>query len=370
ALAARLRDAVAAARLKDNPPLALPGMPSDGDPSVATYVTALDGDLPALLDETAARVQAAVAAESEVRLSSAELYATRSARGFRNSRGAQSAGRGTRIALDLVLIAGEGESAAEMHGDFTRRRLADLDIGAIVRLYAAYARHSRRAVTPATHRGPVILSGQALANLFHHSLSPLAEDPFHFQASAAAAHRHLSRFTVGAPISGDTPRGDRLTLISDPLRSFGVQSYACDRDGLPARALTVIEHGLFTGPWADARYAAYIGVVPTGAFANPTVTPGETTLSALRAADPDEPVYEIAAFSGLDPDPVSGDFVAEIKLGYRHDASGTHPIKGGSLAGNAFAAFADARFSREVYTDGVYAGPAAIRFAQLTISGD
>ncbi|MFI5272917.1 MAG: hypothetical protein ACHQ4H_07795, partial [Ktedonobacterales bacterium] len=120
ALAARLRDAVAAARLTDNPPFALPGMPSDGYPSVATYDTALDGDLPALLDETAARVQAAVAAEPEVRLSSAELYATRSARGFRNSRGAQSAGRGTRIALDLVLIAGEGESAAEMHGDFTR----------------------------------------------------------------------------------------------------------------------------------------------------------------------------------------------------------------------------------------------------------
>jgi predicted Zn-dependent protease len=84
----------------------------------------------------------------------------------------------------------------------------------------------------------------------------------------------------------------------------------------------------------------------------------------------DGPVYEIVAFSSFNPDPVTGDFVSEVKLGYRHDARGVTPIKGGSLSGNLFDALADVRFSRETYTDGTYHGPAALRCAQLTLAGE
>jgi predicted Zn-dependent protease len=107
----------------------------------------------------------------------------------------------------------------------------------------------------------------------------------------------------------------------------------------------------------------------TGAFGNLTVAPGQAPIAALRAAS-DGAVYEVVAFSSFSPDPISGDFVSEIKLGYRHDAKGTRPIKGGSLSGNLFEALGDARFSRETYSDGTYYGPAALRFASLTISGE
>ncbi len=81
------------------------------------------------------------------------------------------------------------------------------------------------------------------------------------------------------------------------------------------------------------------------------------------------PIYEIVAFSFMNPDAASGNFVAEIKLGYRHDERGSAPIKGGSISGNLFAAFSDAHFSSELFSDGTYDGPAAIRFGELTIGG-
>ena len=368
ALAARLGNAVAAAALTDNPPYPVPGMPADGYPAVEAFDAALAGDLAAVVDALAARLQAAVAAEAGVRLSSAELYATRAERTLRTSRGADATGQDTQVMLDLVLIAVEGEREAEMHGEFARRRLAELDIEAIVRLYATYARHTLRATTPATFRGPVIVSGKAVADIFHHPLgSGLATYSVH--SSGQAAFQHISHFTPGGFTSGEEPRGDRLTLISDPLRPFGGETAAFGADGLPLRRLSVIEQGVFVAPWTDARYAAYLGTAPTGAFGNPTVTPGSTPLRELRDGATGT-VYEVAEFSFLDPDPISGDFVAEVKLGYRHDASGTRPIKGGSVAGNLFTAFADARLSSETYTDGTYLGPAGMRFGELTVSGD
>jgi PmbA protein len=344
-------------------------MPADGYPAVVAFDAALAGDLAAVVDALAARLQAAVAIEAGVRMSSAELYATRAARMLRNSRGADASEQDTQVMLDLVLIASEGEREAEMHGEFARRRLADLDVEAIVRLYATYARHTLRAATPATFRGPVVLSGKAVADIFHSPLGALAQDPYSLHASGQAAYQGISRFTPGGFTCGEEPRGDRLTLVSDPLRPFGSETSAFGADGLPLRRLSVIENGVFVAPWTDARYAAYLGTTPTGAFANPALTPGSTPLRALRDGATGA-VYEVAEFSFLDPDVISGDFVAEIKLGYRHDASGAHPIKGGSVAGNLFTAFADVRFSSETYTDGTYLGPAGMRFGELTVSGD
>ncbi|WIG61463.1 MAG: diguanylate cyclase/phosphodiesterase (GGDEF & EAL domains) with PAS/PAC sensor(s) [Ktedonobacterales bacterium] len=367
-LAARLNDGVTIASLTDNPPYTLPQPAAGGYPRVETQDPALQGEMDAALATVMARLQAAVAGERNVRLSSAELYATRTSATLRNSRGISAASQGTRVMLDFVLIASAGGREAEFHGEFYRRRLADLVIEDIVRAYATFARHSLSAQTPPTVRGPVLLSGEALSNLFNPSVGLGFGGPYTFHTSAEAAYQQLSRLTPGEFVTGAEPRGDRLTVSSDPLRPFGVETHAFDGEGLPAARVTVVENGVFARRWADTRYATYLDIPPTGAFANITVRPGATPIADLRSAS-GGPLYEIASFSWMNPDNVSGDFVAEIKLGYRHDASGTHPIKGGSLAGNVFSAFADARLSSETYSDGVYYGPAAVRFAELTIAG-
>lgn len=364
-LQARLRGAVTMASLTDNPPYELPARPEAGFPAVETMDPALDGDASGALEETMRRLRQAVAGWSSVRLSSAELMVTRTSRVLRNSRGLTGFEPGTEVFLDFVLIAHEDGREAEFHAELQRRRLVDLNIEGTVDAYATFARHALHAATPATHQGAIVLSGEALANLFN---PPLAGGPLAFHTSGQAAFQGVARLKPGDLVTGEEPRGDRLTLFSDSLRPWGLRSAAFDAEGLPARSVAVIEEGVFRRHWADARYAAYLGIEPTGRFANITIPPGAWSLDALRSAAGGT-VYEIVSFSFMNPDPATGDFVAEIKLGYRHDEHGTTPIKGGALAGNAFSALGDARFSTQTYSDGRYFGPAAMRFANLTIAG-
>jgi PmbA protein len=238
--------------------------------------------------------------------------------------------------------------------------MSDLMIESTVDSYATYARHLLLAGPPNTHRGPVVLSGDALLNFF---------SPVTFHASGQAAFMKLSRFKSGEPVTEYEPGGDRLTLITDALRPYGTRTFAFDGEGLPGTQMTLIQGGVFVQPWAGMRYATYLGIPPTGDFGNLTIQPGRWEMDELRSVS-DGPIYEIVAFSFMTPDPISGDFTVEIKLGYRHDTTGTHPIKGGSLSGNVFAALAGAHFSSQTYSDGNYLGPAAIRFANLTISGE
>lgn len=365
-LAARLADGVTMASLTDNPPYALPSPSGYAFPMPPLVDSVLLRDAAGALDRARVQLEVAVAAQPNVSLSSAELYATRRQRSFRNSQGVRGSYQATEVLLDLVLIATDRGRSAEMHTELKRRRLEDLQIAGTVAAYATFARHSLYATLPPTARGPVILSGEAIANFF----SPLrfAGNPWLVQTSAQAAYQRLNRFSVGDFITGGEPQGDRLTLTSDPLRPYGVRSYRFDADGLPAQEVTLIEKGVLRRNWADARYAAYLGVAPTGQVGNLAVGRGAASLDALRSLD-GGPVFEIVSFSAFAPDPVTGDFSSEIRLGYRHDASGVRPIKGGSLVGNVFTALQDVRFAAAAYTDGVYYGPAAARFGDLSVSG-
>jgi PmbA protein len=359
-LKASLSDGVTMAALTDNPPFGLPEASSANYSRVLTQDPLLANDPEAALEDGLARVTRAVSNFGNVRLSSAELFTTRTSHSLRNSRNLTAASQSTQVFLDFVLIAKEDGQEAEFHAELNRRRMSDLMIESTVDSYATYARHLLLAGPPNTHRGPVVLSGDALLSFF---------SPVTFHASGQAIFMKISRFKSGELVTEHDPDGDRLTLMSDALRPYGVRTFAFDGEGLPGAQVTLIQDGVFVQPWAGMRYAAYLGIPPTGDFGNLTIQPGRWEMDELRSVS-DGPIYEIVAFSFMTPDPISGDFTVEIKLGYRHDTTGTHPIKGGSLSGNVFAALAGAHFSSQTYSDGNYYGPAAIRFANLTISGE
>jgi PmbA protein len=366
-LATRLREAVAMAALTDNRPYDLPAPPSAGYPAVEISDPALAGDPGALLDDLRSRMEAEVARHPDVRISSAEFFATRGQHALRASSGVRASYPATSLFVDFVLIASDGAREAEFHGELSRRRVEDLALEETVEAYVRLARHTLDAVAPEAYRGPVILSGRAVADLFN---APLVFErgPYPFQTSAQAAYQGVSRFSLGQPVTPEPARGDKLSLWSDSARPFGNRAAPLDDEGFPASATQLIADGVFTRHWADARYAAYLGVPATGAFGNIRLGLGSRTLAQLRLMG-SRPLYEIVAFSFMNPDPASGAFVAEIKLGYRHDERGSVPVKGGSISGNLFAALADAHFSSELFSDGTYDGPAAIRFGELTIGG-
>ncbi len=362
-LAARLRDGALMASLTDNQPFTLPSMPAQGFPVVEAEDMELDASMEAAVERAGRQLRAALRLAPGVRLGSAEIYATRTRQMLTNSQGLNTSKRETSVFLDLALIAGEGDHVAEFHAELRRRRLSDLHVERIIAAYGAFALHALHATAPDAWQGPVMLSGEAAAQLFN----SLFGGPFVAQTSAEMVYRKLSRFKAGEFITPEEPRGDRLTLTSDATRPYGTRTSAYDSNGVPARNVTLIENGVFKRPWAEAKYAQYLGVETTGDIGNLTVNRGSTPLEQLRDGK-QGPVYEIVAFSLFNPDPVTGDFSTEIRLGYRHDASGVKPIKGGALVGNMFAAFGDARFSAEPFSDGAYFGPAAIRFGDLTIT--
>ncbi|HEY7355221.1 MAG TPA: metallopeptidase TldD-related protein [Ktedonobacterales bacterium] len=357
-----LEEAVFIAGLTDNPPYTLPTPPMAGYSAVATVDAALaasDEARLAALSELSERLQAAVAAEPGIRLSSVELFVTADEITLRSSRDIAVSRSETEIFCDLVLLASDGTQTAEYHVMPRRRRLADLNIEEVVQRAAPYARDSLRAITPSTHEGPVIISGEALVDLF----SPLI-----FHTSARAAYQSLSCFALGAPICGDTSiQGDRLTFISNALLPFGQASAPFSDEGLPGERVVLIEDHHLRAWWAEQRYADYLNIRPTGSFANIEIPPGIHAVQDLL--EDKESVYHLVAFSWLNPDELTGDFVAEIKLGYRVERGQTIPIKGGSLSGNLFEALAQVRFSRETQFTGSYTGPQALRFERLTIAG-
>ena len=362
-LAARLRDGALMASLTDNQPFALPGAPTQGFPVIEADDLALGGSIEAAVERAGQQLRAALRQTPGVRLGSAELYAARIHSSLTNSQGLSASKRETSVYLDLALLAGEGDDTAEFHAELRRRRLSDLHLERVVAAYGALALHALHASAPEAWEGPVVLSGEAAAQFFN----PVFGGPLAAHTSAEMAYQRLSRLRVGEFVTPEEPRGDRLTLVSDAVRPYGLRSSPYDASGIPAHNVTLIEDGVFQRPWADAKYAKYLGMPPTGDLGNLTVACGATPIERLRSAD-QGPVYEVVAFSLFNPDAVTGDFSTEIRLGYRHDAAGTRPIKGGALVGNIFAALADARFSAESFSDGVYLGPAGIRFGALKIT--
>ncbi|HEU5370053.1 MAG TPA: hypothetical protein VFU69_16400, partial [Ktedonobacterales bacterium] len=138
-----LEEAVYIAGLTDNPPYTLPTPPLAGYPAVATVDAALaasDEARLAVLSELSERLQAAVAAEPGIRLSSAELFATASEITLRSSRSIAASRSETEIFCDLVLLASDGTQTAEYHVMPLQRRLADLNIEEVVQRSAGYAR--------------------------------------------------------------------------------------------------------------------------------------------------------------------------------------------------------------------------------------
>ncbi len=357
-----LEEAIFIAGLTDNPPYSLPGPPGAGFPTVETVDHALaDSDQTRLdaLGDLRERLLAAVAVEPGIRLSSAELFATASEISLRNSRGIHASRSETEIFCDLVVIASEGTQTAEYHTMPRRRRLADLPLEDIVRGAARCARDSLRVSLTPTYEGPVVISGEALVDLF----SPLI-----FHSSARAAYQSMSRFALGASICGEKEiQGDRLTLLSNALLPYGQASAPFSDEGLPAERLSVIQDHCLQAWWAEQRYADYMNILPTGSFANIEIPPG--IHAAQDLLEDNKPLYHLVAFSWLNPDELTGDFVAEIKLGYRLEHGQAAPVKGGSLSGNLLEALTQARLSRETQFTGGYLGPLALRFERLTISG-
>jgi PmbA protein len=357
AIGRKLEEAVFMAGLVSNPPFGLPS------PTHYPVVEVLDQRLVeqprAVLDELSGQLTMAANREEGVRLSSSECFLDIGESDFRNSRGIEAGAQSTRALFDFVIISDDGENESEMHIAQQRRRASDFDVPTLVARKADQARDALRASLPAKHVGPVVISREALLDMWEF---------FRTQTSAQGKFQKLSQLEMGESVfRGREVMGESLNLHSDALLPFGLRSGALDSEGLPGRNVAIVEGNVLQRFWAGQRYAEYLGIEPTGSFGNMVIAPGTVPLAELLA---DGPLIHIVAFSDMMPNMVTGDVVAEIRLGYELNGRGATPIKGGALSTNLYDAFANATYSQERAFLGDYLGPEGIRFAEMVVAGE
>ena len=119
-------------------------------------------------------------------------------------------------------------------------------------------------------------------------------------------------------------------------------------------------------PWLAMTVPSSRGLTTWELKERTTWLPGATLAREFYTGGP---VLEVLAFSANMPDPMTGSFAAEIKMGYLHKDGQRIPVAQGSVTGNVFEALANCRLSRETEEDKGYFGPAQVRFEDMQVAG-
>ncbi|MFW5747142.1 MAG: metallopeptidase TldD-related protein [Nanoarchaeota archaeon] len=297
-----------------------------------------------------------------INLNQIELHLSSSDAHLQNSRGVDVRTQKTNAFLQIVVTTEGSSGEQEYLYSQNFGALKQIDPEQIAACCATMVRDQADAVTTKSFSGPVLLSGPALTEFFspHIDLSPLIA-----HASARLAHMQLSSYRKGRPILKST-KGDRLTLISNPLIPFNPGSSRFDADGVPSRILTLVDRGMFCGWFASQRYAHYLDVPATGSLGCIQVGLGSRAESSLR----DGCYAEVVSLSSFTPNSISGDFSAEVRLGYFHKNGKKYPFRGGLFSGNVFDLMKHVYFSNSPITADGYCGPSLVRFEKGIISGE
>jgi predicted Zn-dependent protease len=287
-----------------------------------------------------------------VRLSSAEIYLRKSTVTLTTSTGIELSKEKGLIEFEAALLSKRGKDEQELNFHIHRRSVAGLRLEERLREYGFHTRSMLDVQEPKSGQATVIFHPPEISNL----LLPIV-----FHSSGRAKDKGISRFVPDEKITQDVT--NTFTMKSSGLLPYGLYTDPFDDDGLPGQEHIIIDRGVFKKFWTSKRYADYLGVEPTGTFKNLVIEP------VIKTDFTDKAYYEIIQFSDFSPDPVTGDFVAEIRFGYHVKNGKKTPVKGGSVGGNVFEALSHIYLTDGQIFEGDYLGPKFLALPHLTISG-
>lgn len=294
--------------------------------------------------------------ERGIVISAAELHLRKTRSVVRNSVGLVAGSERTELFVETIFTsfvgAGKERREQEFHASQTVERLADFNPAQFVKHHAQLARD----VLAAEQFGKVqetgiVLTGEALREFWAPNLDL---NPVVFHAGGQVKHRGLSRYELGKRIT----LNKGFSIVSDPLVPFNPGSNRFDLDGVASQRVKIIEQGVVRNYFSSQRYAHYLKVRPTGGLGVIELSPGNEPSSRLKEGK----IVEIVSFSSFSPNSVSGDFSAEIRLGYLHEGGKRIPVRAAMLSGNVFAMLDTMRLSKELVVAEKYSGPVAVRF--------
>jgi predicted Zn-dependent protease len=309
-------------------------------------------------------IRSTASKNKSVHLTAAECFGDIHATHLVNSQGIDAEQESTNTSIELVLQAKRDDVETEFFVEKGRRRIADINPIDEIEHQSKYTLALLEARAPRSRQGAVVLRNDVLASFM--AGTPLAGSVLQFSSAASSKYAKLTAWEIGESVFKEEVKGDPLTVWANRLIPYGTTSNRFDSEGLPAQRVELIKDNNFVAFHAGQRYAEYLDIPATGAFGGVELPAGKTEASALLQ----EPHIEIIHFSWFNPDPVTGDFATEIRLGYLVENGVRTSFKGGQLIGNYMQALADVRWSAETGFFGHYLGPRTARFNNLKVSGE
>jgi PmbA protein len=356
-----IESAALVAGLVSNPVHTLPG-PAPF-PDIPLSDTDLQQNSSAVTKELMERIRAAASKNQSVQLTAAECFGETHTTRLVNSRGIDAEQEATQINIEIVLHSQRGESDVETFSEISRRRVADLDLEDEIERRTRYSLDLFDAGSPPVWQGAVVLRDDALAVFV--AGDKLGGGVMQSLGSASSKYAKVSPWEIGKSVFRGDVKGDSLSVWANRRIPFGINSNRFDDEGIPAQRVELIRENELVTFSASQRYADYLNLPATGAFGGVELPPGKTQASSLLVG----PYIEIIQFSWFNPDPITGDFATEIRLGYLVENGVRKPFRGGQLVGNYLDALADVCWSAETGFFGNYLGPHTARFNDLKITG-
>jgi len=298
-----------------------------------------------------------------VRLTAAECFGEEKTTHLVSSKGIDAAQSETQIYLQWVYIAGSGDSEVETFAEIYRRRIEDLDLEEGAALRAKYTSDLLEAGGPPAYEGPIYVQGPTLAVMVAGEM--LAGNLIQTLSSGAMKYSGETPWDIGKSIFREEVKGDDFTLWANRQLPYGIPSSAFDKEGTPAQRVALVKDNKLESFITNQRFASYLDLEPSGSFGSVEIPAGKAPQADLQSGS----YVEIAEYSWFNPNPVTGDFASEIRLGYIVEDGKRKPFKGGMLVGNLLDALADMRWSSETGFYGNYLGPRAATFNHLKVAG-
>lgn len=191
------------------------------------------------------------------------------------------------------------------------------------------------------------------------------KDFFLFFAEKCAAkniYHHLSNYAVGATLTNQPIKGDMFTLQALEKLDGSTKNIPFDKDGIVLKNKILISNNYVKSLWGDNIHAQYLHLDPTGNYDNFKVDGGKTTLEDLNFD-----YLEIVSLSGLEIDPLTGDFGSEVRLAYYHNKNKIKFFTGGSISGNIYKSLPNLRISEKLVKQDNFIGPKFIVLENVNI---
>lgn len=182
------------------------------------------------------------------------------------------------------------------------------------------------------------------------------------KTNASTIYNKMSDYYVDKKIINSI-KGEKFTIQALEKLENSTNNTPFDSDGIILKSRTLIEDGIVKNLWGTQQYCQYLSTKATGEYYNFVVSCGNSKQEEIKFD-----YLEIVSLSGLEIDPLTGDFGSEIRFAYYHNKNKIKYFTGGTITGNIYKSLPSLMISAEEYHQNNFWGPKYIIIDNVNVA--